>query len=314
MQARINGELAVRLGDGVAAAVVSFGVGLVILTVAVAVSPAGRRGLRAVVAALRSGGLRWWQTLGGVCGAFVVTSQGLTVASLGVAVFTVALVAGQTTSGLAVDRLGLGPSGAEPVSAPRIVGAVLCVAAVLLSVSDRFSAPQALGLALLPLLAGVGIAWQQAVNGRVRAAAGATAPPTFVNFVTGTAALLVAFTTVVAVRGWPPGALPPEPWLYAGGAIGVLMIATAAAVVRFTGVLVLGLGTVSGQVVGALALDLVVPTHARPGWHTYTGAVLALTAVAIATLPPGTLRALAHRATRASRAAEAARAQPASDE
>ncbi|GAB3815999.1 hypothetical protein GCM10027605_64310 [Micromonospora zhanjiangensis] len=52
VQSRINGELGVRLGDGIAAAVVSFGVGLVLLAVLVPAMPAGRRGLRALRAAL----------------------------------------------------------------------------------------------------------------------------------------------------------------------------------------------------------------------------------------------------------------------
>ncbi|MPZ28173.1 MAG: EamA-like transporter family protein [Micromonosporaceae bacterium] len=288
MQARINGELAVRLGDGVAAAVVSFGTGLAVLAVLVAATGPGRRGLRAVRAALRAGSLRWWHCLGGVCGGFVVASQGLTVATLGVAVFTVALVAGQSASGLAVDRAGLGPGRAEPVTATRVAGATLCVAAVLLALADRLDAPRALGLAVLPLLAGLGVAWQQAVNGRVRAAAaGAIWPATFVNFVAGTAALLVAFAVGVAVRGAPTGALPPEPWLYAGGLLGMLVIGTAVAVVRVTGVLLLGLSAIAGNVLGALLLDLAIPTAGPPGPNTYAGVVLTLVAVAVAAARPG---------------------------
>lgn len=255
-QARVNGELATRLGDGVAAAVISFGTGLAVLTVLVPMTARGRQGLRAVRAALHGRQLRWWHLLGGLSGGFVVASQGLTVATLGVAVFTVALVAGQSASGLAVDRVGLGPGGPEPVTPLRMAGAVLCVAAVLLALADRLDAPHALGLAGLPLLAGFGIAWQQAVNGRVRVAAGGSWPATFINFTAGTAALLLAFAVGVAVRGWPDGALPAEPWLYAGGLLGVLVIATAVAVVQVTGVLVLGLSAIAGNVLGALLLDL----------------------------------------------------------
>ena len=282
-QARVNGELADRLADGLAAAVISFGSGLVLLTVLVPLTARGRRGLRAVRAALRAGQLRWWHLLGGLCGGFVVATQGLTVATLGVAVFTVALVAGQSASGLAVDRVGLGPGGAEPVTAARMGGAVLCVLAVLIALADRLDAPRALGLAALPLLAGFGVAFQQAVNGRVRVAAGGSAwPATFVNFTAGTAALLVAYAVGVAVRGWPDGALPAEPWLYAGGLLGVVVIATAVLVVQVTGVLVLGLSAIAGNVTGALLLDLAIPTAGRPEPHTYAGAALTLVAVAVA--------------------------------
>jgi bacterial/archaeal transporter family-2 protein len=284
LQARINGELAVRVGDGVAAAVISFGVGLALLAVIVPLVPTGRRGLPAVREALRSGTLRWWHCLGGVFGGFVVATQGLTVSTIGVAVFTVALVAGQSTSSLAVDRSGLGPGAAEPVTPARVAGAVLCVVAVVVAVADRLDAPATLGLAVLPLLAGAGIAWQQAVNGRVRAAGGSTWPATLVNFAVGTVALVIVFGVVVAVRGWPAGDLPPEPWLYAGGVLGVILIAIAAAVVRFTGVLLLGLSAIAGQVSGALVLDLVVPADGRPQLNTYAGAALLLAAVAVTTL------------------------------
>ncbi|ERK73587.1 hypothetical protein N136_00043, partial [Leifsonia aquatica ATCC 14665] len=48
LQSRINGELGRRLDDGFTAAAISFGSGLVILLAALAIAPAGRRGLRRV--------------------------------------------------------------------------------------------------------------------------------------------------------------------------------------------------------------------------------------------------------------------------
>ncbi|MEO3775327.1 DMT family transporter [Micromonospora sp. B11E3] len=286
-QSRINGELGVRLDDGIAAAVVSFGLGLLVLLVLVPATPAGRRSLAVLRVALADGSLRPWQCLGGVCGAFVVAAQGLTIGSLGVAVFTVAVVAGQSGSSLAIDRWGVGPTGRQPVTAARLAGAALTVLAVLLAVGDRLGDPRTLGLALLPLLAGVGVAWQQAVNGRVRVAVGSALTATGVNFAVGTVALLVAFAVDVAVRGRPGGALPGEPWLYLGGPIGIVFIAIAAAIVRFTGVLLLGLATIAGQVVGAVLLDVLLPTAAsHPGPATLLGAVLTLVAVLVAALAP----------------------------
>ncbi|GAB3945842.1 DMT family transporter [Micromonospora vulcania] len=287
LQSRINGELGVRLADGFAAAVVSFGLGLVVLLVLVPATPGGRRGIVAFRRALAAGALRPWQCLGGVCGAFLVATQGLTIGSLGVAVFTVAVVAGQSGSSLAVDRAGIGPTGRQPVTMQRLAGAMLTVLAVGLSVSDRLGDPGALALALLPLLAGIGIAWQQAVNGRVRAAADSALTATLVNFTVGTVALLVAFAIDIAVRGFPTGHLPTEPWLYLGGPIGIVFIAIAAAIVRFTGVLLLGLATIAGQIVGAVVLDLVLPTTAsHPSPATLLGAALTMVAVLIAALAP----------------------------
>ncbi|MGK5738361.1 DMT family transporter [Micromonospora sp. URMC 103] len=287
IQSRINGELGVRLGDGFGAAVISFGIGLLVLLVLVPLTPTGRQGLLALRDTLTAGTLRPWQCLGGLCGAFLVASQGLTIGTLGVAVFTVAVVAGQSGSGLAVDRAGIGPTGAQPVTGQRLAGAALAVVAVILAVSDRLGQPDALVLAVLPLLAGVTTAWQQAVNGRVRVATGSALTATLVNFTVGTAALLVAFAVDVAVRGWPAGSLPAEPWLYLGGPIGIVFIAVAAAIVRFTGVLLLGLATIAGQIVGAVLLDLALPTAAsHPGLTTLAGAALTLVAVLVAALAP----------------------------
>ena len=286
VQARFNGELGVRLQDGIEAALVSFVTGIVVLAVLVPALPAGRRGLAGLRTALRNGSLRWWECLGGVCGAAFVASQTVTVDALGVAVFTVAAGAGLSGSSLLVDRLGLGPGARQPLSWPRILGAVLAVAAVLVALRHRLGTTNTLVLAALPALAGIAIAWQQAVNGRVRAAAGSALPATLVNFAAGLGALAVVYAVDVAVRGWPGGSWPHQPWLYLSGVFGIVIIAVSAAVVRRTGVLLLGLSSIAGQLVGALAIDTVAPgAQGRPGAATVAGVALALLAVGIAALP-----------------------------
>ncbi|WP_280500377.1 DMT family transporter [Nocardia farcinica] len=296
VQARINGALGMRLHDGIAAATVSFGTGLVVLAAAFAASGRLRAGLAAVRRALGEGQLRGWQLLGGLFGAFFVASQGLTVAAIGVTAFTVAAVAGQLLSSLAVDRAGLAPSGRTPVTPRRAGGAVLAIGAVVLATSTRTDAGQA-GLALpesvrevphpvliaLPALAGIGLAWQQAVNGRVGAVGGAGSAA-LVNFAVGFAVLLgVEFVVVLTLRGL--GAFPTEPWLYLGGVIGVAFIALAALTVRWIGVLLLGLTSVAGQLVASVALDTLVP--AGPGLSPWSllGCLLTLVAIALATEP-----------------------------
>jgi bacterial/archaeal transporter family-2 protein len=292
VQARINGELGQRIDDGVVAALLSFLGGLLLLAVLAATQPRMRRGLRRVAAAVRDRRLRPYQLLGGICGAFLVACQGLTVAAIGVAVFTIAVVAGQTVSGLLVDRAGVGPGEPQPVSRRRVAGAVLALAAVALTVADRLGAPQALWLALLPALAGVGTAWQQAVNGRVGAVArddgpalAGMLPAALVNFVVGAVALVLVAAVGVAIRGLPDP-LPTQPWLYLGGALGVLFIGVAAAIVPITGVLLLGLGTVAGQLIGALVLDLFLPAGDNQlTVTTLIGTALALIAVTAIALP-----------------------------
>jgi transporter family-2 protein len=283
VQSRINGELAVRVHSGIFAALISFGSGLLILAVFVTARRSGRAGLARVKTLLGKGELRWWECVGGACGAFVVASQGLTVAALGVSVFTVALVAGQSLSGLFVDRAGLAPGGKRPVTVTRLTGTLLTMVAVLIAVSTHLGAPATIALAILPLLAGASSAWQSAMNGRVRQASGGVLPTTFINFVVGTTALVVAFL----VWGAPFAPLPSEPWLYLGGILGMTFIGIAAAVVRHIGVLLLGLGMIAGQVAGAVAIDWLVPGGAgTPTAATLIGAALTLAAVGIAAWTP----------------------------
>lgn len=283
VQSRINGELGRRLDDGFTAALISFGSGLVILSVALAFGPAGRRGLARVRDALRSGRLRWWYICGGAAGAFLVLCQGLTAAVLGVALFTVATVAGQTVSGLVLDRIGLGAGGRRPITPARAAGAVLALVAVVWAVSAQLGGPVPVWMLILPLIAGLGLGWQQAVNGQVRVTAESALTATFTNFVVGTAVLLVLMIVHTAFAGWP-NPLPAEPWLYLGGAIGCVFIAGAALLVRVTGVLVLGLATVAGQLVAALLLDAFTPGAHPIAWSTVGGTLLALVAVAVASI------------------------------
>ena len=232
------------------------------------------------------GQLRPWQLLGGTCGAFFVSTQGLTVSILGVAVFTVAVVAGQIVSSLPVDRAGLGPGGPQPITLPRAAGALLAVIAVIVSVSDHAAVgdPGGLWWALLPAIAGFGLAWQTAVNGQVRVAAANVVVPTMVNFLVGTAALVLATAVDVLVRGWPEP-LPGQWWLYVGGALGIVAIMTAVTAVRVTGVLVLGMASVAGQLVGAVLLDLFAPTDGSDLTVTsFVGIGMTMVAVGIAAI------------------------------
>ncbi|UOE45877.1 DMT family transporter [Agromyces larvae] len=290
VQSRINGELGRRLDDGFTAAAISFGTGLVLLAVALAFSRRGRAGFAGVGRALREGRLSWWMLLGGLAGAFLVLSQGLTAALLGVALFTVAIVAGQTVSGLVIDLIGLGPGGRHPITAPRTIGATLALAAVTVAVSAQLGTGIAIWWVLLPLLAGLGTGWQQAVNGRVRVEAASALTATFLNFASGTAVLVAAALVRIAIAG-PPDAFPTEPWLYVGGALGCVFIAGSAVIVRRTGVLLLSLATIAGQLASALALDLLLPV---PGRHvdaaTVVGTLLAFIAVGIASGRPAFLR------------------------
>lgn len=294
VQGRINGALGARLNDGIAAAVVSFSTGLVLMILISLALPKGRAGLARIIPAVRSRAFPRIYVLAGGIGALFVFAQSFTVGLLGVALFTVATVTGQTLSGLLVDRLGIGPAGKKSVTAIRVIGCVLTIAAVAWAVSPRFAAPGGGSVGgpetllvplLLPVLAGFLMSFQQAMNGTATVHYGTPVAATLVNFVAGTAVLWLAWGIKVAVSG-PGNPLPWDWWYYLGGPMGCVFIGLGALLVRSLGVLVTGLGMIAGQLLGSLGLDLLVPapgTVVAPA--TVLGTLLTLAAIILATLP-----------------------------
>jgi transporter family-2 protein len=130
--------------------------------------------------------------------------------------------------------------------------------------------------------AGALTAVQQGLNGRMRAVTGDATVATAVNFLVGTAALLLGVALRAAVTDVQLGAWPDEWWLYLGGPAGVVFVASAAVVVRLLGVLRLGLAVIAGQLLGAVALDLLLPVDdAGLSAATAVGAALTLVAAVV---------------------------------
>ena len=263
VQARINGEFKLQVGDAVAAAALGFVLGWVVLTVIMLTGVQHRAGVRALPGLVREGRLPWWALLGGLGGATLVATQGYAVPELGVALFTVALVAGQTASSLEVDRLGLGPGGRISPSRRRIIAAVISLVAVVVAV-DPFSdsidiAPAAV---LMCLFAGTLVSAQQAFNGKVAQGARSPIAAAWVNFSVGGTMLW----TLTLVRGVDLSMVPSpvdKPLLWTGGLLGSLFVVVAASLVRSLGVLLLTLTTIAGQLLGAVVIDVVAPTAGR---------------------------------------------------
>lgn len=283
LQQRLNGQLAVDLSDALLAAVVSFGTGLLVVTAAVVGTPSARQALGAVRR------VPWWTRLGGLGGATLVAVGATATPRIGVALLTVGLVAGQTGGGLLVDRLGLAPGGAHRLTAPRLAGAALSVLAVAAAAAGQDARAAAPLLLVVVVVAGLLIAVQQALNGQVRLTTGNATVATLVNFVVGGAALVGGWLLAVSVRGLAAGHWPgPGQWyLYLGGPIGAAFVGTAAVVVRQLGVLRLGLAVIAGQLIGAVALDLVLPATGRPiSAATLVGVALTLAAVGVSGRTP----------------------------
>lgn len=290
-QGRVNAELSVAVNEPYLAALISFFVGLTVMAVVVFLTRRGRAAMREVRPAFRRGEVKWWYLLVGCLGGYFVLAQTLTIGMIGVAVFTVAVVTGQTIGGLLWDRIGLGPGGRKRITLMRCLGAVLTVFAVLWAVSPQLTVGDRglawLLLVVLPFSAGFLQAGQQALNGRQSSAYGSTLPGTFFNFAAGTAVLLLAWLTVSLLQnGFAGQQLSTTWWHYAGGPLGIIFIALGALLVTRVGVLLAAMGMIAGQLLGSLFLDLAFPA---PGslvtTATVLGTVLTLAAVIVASIP-----------------------------
>ncbi|MGA0059003.1 MAG: DMT family transporter [Planctomycetota bacterium] len=266
LQVRANGELGAA---GVPPAVIALGnMSLQFATIVVAglLFPSLRRAAKGLLVAWRAGETRYWWFTGGLVGALVISMMGLVGPIIGVAVFAVAIVSGQMVSSLLVDRWGLGPAGERSVSAGRLISAGLALVAVVLAVSDRLTPdrldPTTVIGVLAALLAGFTISFQAAANGRLAQTSGQPAVGAGVNFLVGVLALalLVPVAALLPTREAAPSSHGSW-WLYAGAFFGLLIVVNTAWAVKYLGILLLTVVGVSGQVLGAVAVDLLIPTR-----------------------------------------------------
>jgi transporter family-2 protein len=127
MQAPVNSRLGKTVGT-VQAATFSFLVGTVALVVIASLAGGGLGALG------RVGRAPWWALIGGLFGAVYVTAALLAVRTLGASGVTVAIVAGQLTIAVAIDRFGLFGLAKQQIAGTRILGLALLLAGVVLVV------------------------------------------------------------------------------------------------------------------------------------------------------------------------------------
>ena len=263
LQARANGELSHRINNGLEAALVSFGSGLIIIAVIAAFNPAIKGGIRNLRAAVANKEIARWKLLAGALGGSFVAIQTHIVPLIGVAIYSVASIAGQTAMSLVVDRIGLTGGGKKLISKRRVAAAVLTVLAVFVSVFDRIDAKNlSLFAVVLGCIAGAVVGVQRALNGQINEHSHQSFTTSLLNFITGTSLLVILILGGVLIGKIELVALPAGPWwIYTGGVIGVIYIAFTSTIVQHLGVLTFTLFSVGGQLVGSLVIDLISPTN-----------------------------------------------------
>jgi transporter family-2 protein len=296
VQSRMNGELATVFGHGLDAALWSFLTGAIVLSLALLASGAMRSGLRQLRMSLQNGRIRWYECVGGFMGGWFVLCQSYAVPLAGVALWTVAVVGGQTASGTGVDRFGIGPAGRIPVAAGRAVAAVLAVAGVFVAVEGRISTTDATVVVpvVLSVLAGVSLAVQAGINGRVGVASGNGFTTAWLNFTLGTVILVVLAVPAALIGQFgAPRSVEAPWWAWWGGLLGIVVIAAGAVGVRHLGVLLQLLLMLVGQLSVAALLDLLNPsTRSSVTPVVVLGLVLTFVAAALASV--GTVRGNRH--------------------
>jgi len=274
LQARANGELSYRLDNAPQAALVSFSSGLSFITIYAIFSPKIKDGVKRLRSAVSSGEIPKIRLLAGSLGGAFVALQTSVVPLIGVALYSVASIAGQSAISLLVDRIGLTGGGVKLISPRRIAAAFITVIAVLVSVLDKLEADNfQLFALLLALIAGALVGVQRALNGQINEHSQNSYTTSLLNFITGTSFLTLFIIILIALGRVELQPLPIGPWwIYTGGVIGVIYIAATSLIVQHLGVLTFTLFSVGGQLIASLLLDIYSPTQGvSVSWYLVSG-------------------------------------------
>jgi bacterial/archaeal transporter family-2 protein len=288
IQSRINGQLSVDLDNGLAAALVSFLTGLALVSVLVFGFKGEREALFRIFEAIKNKQLVTWELMGGVLGGFFVAAQSIVVPQIGVALFTISVVAGQTISSLLVDKAGLTPSGKERITKPRILGAIATLIAVAIAVFPDLTNSEFRFLPLtFALIVGVFASFQQGMNGRMNVVGKRPLATAWLNFASGTVVVVIALSVDLAL-GATIKPLPSNFWVYTGGAAGLIFVAVSAYIIKHLGVLNFSILSIAGQLIGAILIDWLAPTKAGSlNGYLIFGTIMTIISIAVSKLYEG---------------------------
>ncbi|MFP9228262.1 DMT family transporter [Pectobacterium cacticida] len=285
MQSAVNGELGHWLNDGNACAVISFASGLVVMFFIIMLKKETRQQFASIPLQIKQRKIPLWNWFAGLCGAMVVFSEGASVGALGVATFQTALISALILSGLLCDRFGIGVNEKKYFTSYRIIGAVFAVVATVFVVSPQWQSTSFLLLAILPFIAGLLAGWQPAGNAKVAEATGSMLVSITWNFIVGFTVLGIALLVRIAL-GHVSFQLPDTWWMYLGGPLGLMSIGLMAILVRGLGLLMLGVASTAGQLLGSVLIDVLIPALGNTVYIvTLIGTVFALIGAIVTTIP-----------------------------
>lgn len=283
VQSLANGELAAVTGDALLAGAQSFLVSAIVLLIVVLFKPSSRRALVDMFRHFTEDRIYLFFVLAGLFGAGFIAIQSASVAVLGVAVFSVAMISGQNIGGLIIDRFGIGGGGIQPLNGGRLLAGVIGIFAALIAAWPALgSASVSIALLLLVVLGGMSGSMQLAFTGRISVLTRDPLVGAWAAFVTGA----IVLSLIVIVRGFSGSpsfgdllsVADESPFLVVGGLGGAGLMLCAAIAIPRTGVLVFGMAIVIGQLAIALVLDTLT---GRIGGLVFVAIACVLTALSV---------------------------------
>lgn len=198
-----------------------------------------------------------WQLVGGAYGALIIICIVVSTPKLGVALMMSMLMLGQLVAGLAIDQFGLAGAAVIPVTPLRLVGCLVAAAGIFFvyrgTACGAGSGSRKRALYLLLPFCGAAIAsLQPATNAALGATIGSV-EASCVNFITGTAILLVV--VLVAGKGRLKSYKGAKPWQFTGGLYGVFGVFCMIVGSPGIGIGLWNVCTMLGQLAGGMAVD-----------------------------------------------------------
>lgn len=261
-QTSVNTRLRIRTGNPFYSSFISFCVGLAFLIMLLPLT-----GQEVAIPFGRMAGEPPWIYAGGICGVIFLTCNIVLFPKIGGIRTVVLPVLGQIVMSLVIDSLGLFRCAVTPLTAWRVLGAVMVFAGVM-TVSlakagkekepadrSRFIVP----LQILGVAAGMLSAVQTAVNGYLGRTIDSPLKATVVSFGVGVI-LLSVICAVILIRRKAAGAVSEgtkgDPWwMWTGGILGGLYVLANVNLFQILGTGLTVVIVLTGTVAGGLIID-----------------------------------------------------------
>lgn len=257
IQTTINGKLRVATGSPFRASQISVALTFVVLVIVMLII-----GESFVYPWAELFAAPWWIWTGGVLGAVVIIGGIIAFGKLGAVQAAILPIAGQIVMGTLIDEFGMFNSPEHPLSALRVVGAILVLIGAIVTAMARFKSESGkkngeVAYQILAVATGVANAAQTAINANLKLIVGTAIRATLINNVVCNLAIHAVCIFVFAVgisHAHKPEKGSPW-WIWLGGPFGMgIVVGNIFMAVRVgTGYAVILL--LIGMTVGGIVID-----------------------------------------------------------